>query len=37
MAAIHELIAQTGDVRLRGRKFGLVFQDHLPQQTAGFC
>jgi hypothetical protein len=44
MAAIHDLIAQTGDERLRERlsaqwaratrerKFGLVFEEHLPEQ-----
>lgn len=43
MAAIHDLIAQIGDERLRerlaaewtkasrDRKFGLVFDDHLPE------
>jgi adenine-specific DNA-methyltransferase len=43
MAAIHDLIAQIGDARLReritaewakatrDRKFGLVFEDHLPE------
>lgn len=43
MAAIHDLIAQIGDARLRERlmaewakatrerKFGLVFEDHLPE------
>lgn len=31
MAAVHDLIAQIGDERLRERKFGLVFEDHLPE------
>lgn len=46
MSAIHDLIAQIGDPRLRerlaaewkvastGKKFGLVFEDHLPELLA---